>query len=389
MNASTNAVDRIMVIDDRPSNLTLLRDILYEKGYKVATFPQARLALTAARRNPPDLILLDIDMPDMDGFELCKKLKQDDCLRDIPVVFVSALSSAQDKVQAFSLGGIDYITKPFLSEEVFARLETHLNLRRLQREMRKQNLNLEERVNEQVLEISEAQLATINALSRIAESRDEDTGKHIERTQGFCLMLAQHLVDKGHFTDIIDAAFINNIYHAAPLHDIGKVGIPDRILLKPGKLSADEFELMKTHATIGADTLNSVYREYPKNDFLRMGIDISRHHHEKWDGSGYPDGLAGDAIPLSARIMALADVYDALRAKRPYKTPFDHERTFNIIVEGSGSHFDPCVVDAFVAQDKDFEHLHQHLTDDDAADSQTPAFRQQLKMVKTEPVFSD
>jgi putative two-component system response regulator len=373
MNINGNIAERIMVVDDRPSNLTLLRDILNERGYHVATFPRARLALEAARRNPPDLIVLDVNMPDMNGFEACKYIKSDGSLREIPVVFISALSSAEDKVNAFALGGIDYITKPFLSEEVFARLETHLRLRRLQSQMQQHNLDLEERVHEQVLEISEAQLATINALSRIAESRDEDTGKHIERTQGFCRMLAEHLVSAGQFTDIIDASFIDNIFHAAPLHDIGKVGIPDNILLKPGKLTAEEFELMKRHASIGANTLSSVYEQYPKNAFLSMGIDISRHHHEKWDGSGYPDGLAGDDIPLSARIMALADVYDALRARRPYKTPFDHKRTFDIITEGAGTHFDPRVVEAFVDIEHDFAHLHQRLNDEaDTADGMQP-----------------
>lgn len=371
MIGEANAVQTVMVVDDRPSNLTMMRDMLREKGYRVATFPRGALALKAASRNPPDIILLDIDMPDMNGFEVCERLKGDERLQEIPVVFVSALTSAQDKVHAFSMGGIDYITKPFQFEEVFARLETHLRLRKLQSQMQHYNKHLETLVRNQVREISEAQLATINALSRMAESRDEDTGTHIERTQGFCKMLAQRLVGTGVFRDAIDDEFIEDIYHAAPLHDIGKVGIPDHILLKPGKLTKEEFESMKSHVNIGADTLAAVHRQYPKNGMLRMGIAIARHHHEKWDGSGYPDGLSGDAIPLPARIMALADVYDALRAKRPYKEPFDHYRATAIIFEGSGKHFDPRVVEAFKHIQADFLGLHERLTQDEPAVSTT------------------
>jgi putative two-component system response regulator len=359
---SVNTAENIMVVDDRPSNLTMMRDMLREKGYRVSTFPRGGLALKAASRRPPDIILLDIDMPDMTGFEVCKRLKGDHQLREIPVMFISALSSAHDKVHAFELGGVDYITKPFQFEEIFARVETHLRLRKLQAEMRRYNLHLEKLVQKQVREISDAQLATINALSRIAESRDEDTGTHIERTQGFCKMLAQRLSEKAVFRDQIDAAFIDDIYHAAPLHDIGKVGIPDHVLLKPGRLNEEEFELMKTHVIIGSDTLVAVHRQYPRNSMLRMGIAIARHHHEKWDGSGYPDRLSGNAIPLAARIMALADVYDALRAKRPYKEPMNHARATKIIVEGAGQHFDTRIVDAYLAVQEDFRTLHQHLT---------------------------
>ncbi len=353
----------IMVVDDVPLNLKLLQEMLQSKGYRVLTFPSGKMALRAAAKTQPDLILLDINMPEMDGFEVCARLKADETLREIPVIFISALHETADKVKAFAVGGVDYVTKPFQIEEVHARTQTHLRLRKLQADLKQSNLHLEARVQEQVQEISDSQRTTIIALAKLAECRDDDTGAHVERTQTFCQVLAETLRANSRYADRIDQAFVTNIYYAASLHDIGKVGIPDHILLKPGKHTPEEFEIMKTHAIIGAKTLQSACGNYPRNAFLNMGIVIARSHHEKWDGSGYPDGLAGEAIPLPARIMAVADVYDALRSNRPYKTAFTHATSCAMIQDGAGRHFDPVVIAAFQAVEAEFAEIRERMND--------------------------
>lgn len=356
----------VMIVDDTPANLKILEEMLQGQGYHVAAFPRGAMALRAAAKTPPGLILLDIMMPDMDGFEACRRLKADESLREIPVIFISALDDIANKVRAFSQGGVDYVTKPFQDEEVLARVKTHLSLRRMQRELKKYNLYLEELVREKTKEITDSQLATILAVSKLAESRDNETGRHIERTRTFCRIIAQKLRANHRHAGSITDAFMENIYHAAPLHDIGKVGIADNILLKPGKHTPEEFEIMKTHTTIGAMTLQRVRAMYPQNAFVNMGIALTRSHHEKWDGSGYPDGLSGEDIPLSGRIMALADVYDALRSKRPYKEAFSHEKSCKIIREDDGKHFDPAVMDAFVSCESEFASVSENMKDDGA-----------------------
>jgi putative two-component system response regulator len=340
----------ILVVDDVPANLTLLAGMLKGKGYRVRPAPSGKLALKAVEREPPDLILLDITMPEMDGFEVCRRLKEDVRFRDVPVIFISALTETFDKVKAFGSGGVDYVTKPFQFEEVAARVETHLKLRRYQ-------ARLEDVVKEQVAEICASQISTIFALSKLAESRDMDTGQHLERVQVFCRMLAVKLGGGDPFRRVIDDAFIHNIFNASPLHDIGKVASPDRVLLKAGKLTPQEFEIMKQHAVLGASTMEAVREVYPKNAFINMGISIARSHHERWDGKGYPDGLAGEGIPLAARIMTVADVYDALRSTRCYKGPYSREQARGIIESGGGSQFDPAVVAAFRTLEEDFDRV--------------------------------
>ncbi len=340
----------ILVVDDVPANLTLLAGMLKEKGYRVRPVPSGKLALKVVEREPPDLILLDITMPEMDGFEVCRRLKEDVRFRDIPVIFISALTETLDKVKAFGSGGVDYVTKPFQFEEVRARVETHLKLRRYQ-------AHLEDLVEEQVEEICASQVSTIFALSKLAESRDTDTGQHLERVQVFCRMLAEKLGRQEPHNRVIDGAFVHNIFNASPLHDIGKVASPDRVLLKAGKLTPEEFEIMKQHALVGADTMEAVRDVYPKNAFINMGISIARSHHERWDGKGYPDGLRGEEIPLAARIMAVADVYDALRSCRCYKGPCSREQARGIIVGHSGIRFDPALVTAFLALEEEFDRV--------------------------------
>lgn len=360
----------IMVVDDTPANLKLLTGMLGEQGYEVRPLPSGKMALNAASADPPDLILLDINMPEMNGHEVCERLKADSRLRLVPVIFISALNDIEDKIQAFSHGGVDYITKPFQFEEVLARVETHLTLRRYQAELQRHNTHLNDLVNEQVKKIliakenlSDAQLATIVAMSKLAEARDADTGLHIERTQTFCRMLAYELSTSPVFTAGIDAYFVENIYNASPLHDIGKVAIPDAILLKPGKLTPAEFDIMKSHTTIGARTLQEVQVRHQGNALISMGIDLAYSHHEQWNGLGYPQGLAGNDIPLSGRIMALADVYDALTSERCYKKAFDHEQSREIIVKDRGEHFDPAVVDAFLILETEFRETRKRMND--------------------------
>ncbi|MDD5209174.1 MAG: response regulator [Elusimicrobiales bacterium] len=352
--AGRRGVPSILIVDDMPANLELLSGMLKDSHYKIRAALSGELALQSARNEPPELILLDINMPAMDGYEVCRRLKADAELKDIPVIFLSALSEPMDKVKAFGVGGVDYVTKPFQFEEVFARVETHLRLRRMQLELERHNLHLEDLVKEQVAEISDSQLAAIIALTKLAESRDDATGAHIERTRNFARALAKKMREDAGHTGSITESFIESIYHTASLHDIGKVGILDSILLKPGKLTPEELEIMKTHSVIGANTLRTARGKYPRSGFLNMGIDIARSHHEKWDGSGYPEGLAGEAIPLAARIMAVADVYDALRAERPYKPAFSHEKSSGIILKNSGTHFDPAVIAAFRGIESDF-----------------------------------
>ena len=226
----------------------------------------------------------------------------------------------------------------------------------------KYNTQLEELVQEKIKEISASQIATIHALVKSAESRDDDTGAHVERTAKYCRLLAEKLMEAGKYKGIVDEAYTINIEMAAPLHDIGKVGIPDNILLKPGKLTDDEFVIMKTHVPKGYETLASVENMYHENAFLKLGMEISGNHHEKWDGTGYMHGLSGQDIPLSARIMALADVYDALRSKRVYKDAFTHEKSVNIIKDGRGAHFDPELVDIFIENDALFCEIFERLT---------------------------
>lgn len=345
----------ILIVDDTTANLKVLSEMLKNQGFKARAVPSGRLAIQAAINNPPDLILLDINMPEMNGYEVCKILKENDKLKEIPVIFISALTETLDKVKAFCVGGVDYITKPFQFEEVKARVETHLKLSKFQMELERKNINLKEIVSQQVQDISNLQMTTIFAMAKLAQSRDDDTGKHLERVQLFCKLLAEQLGQSLKYKNSINEEFIENIINASPLHDIGKVGIPDNILLKPGKLSIEEFEIMKTHAMIGAETLEEVKSRYPKNDFITMGIDIARYHHEKWNGSGYPMGLIGEQIPLCARIMAVVDVYDALKSKRVYKPAFSHRDSCEIIYKGNGVHFDPDLVQAFKEIEEQFE----------------------------------
>ena len=339
----------ILVVDDTPDNLSLMRELL--KGdYQVQLANGGERALKLAALSPhPDLILLDIMMPGIDGYEVCQRLKADPATRNIPVVFLTAKTEVEDEKKGLEIGAVDYITKPISPPIVLARVKIHLALKAQADFLRDKNDFLEVEVNKRTREVVAIQDVTILAMASLAETRDSDTGNHIRRTQFYVKALAQYLSTHPKFSAQLTDSYIQILFKSAPLHDIGKVGIPDRILLKPGRFDAAEFEIMKTHTTLGYEAIEHAEKQLGMHvDFLSTAKEIALSHQEKWDGSGYPQGLAGDAIPVSARLMAVADVYDALISRRVYKEGMPHEKAVAIIIEGRGNHFDPDMVDAFV-----------------------------------------
>lgn len=347
----------IMIVDDTADNLRILSEILNQSEYRVLAFKKGQMALDAIARDKPDLILLDIMMPEIDGYDFCQRLKISPVTKDIPVIFISALSGIDDKVKAFELGGIDYITKPFQAEEVLVRVKTHIKLHHLQEQLEDYNQHLEGKIDERAKELLNAQRALGLALAKLTELRDYETGQHIERVQNLCQVLACYTYQAGYYQSILTEDFIRDLFYASALHDIGKVGIPDDILLKQGKLDEMEFAIIKKHVDIGADTLEDVMKYHTNNSIMNMGVDVIKYHHEKWNGKGYNLGLSGENIPLSARIMALIDVYDALRSKRPYKEAWTHEDTCRLIESEKGQHFDPKLVEVFLNNHVEFDHI--------------------------------
>ncbi len=345
---------KILIVDDNETNSRVLSLILQKAGYSVCSLIESLKVLETIQTFNPDLLLLDINMPGKSGFEVCQEIKAIDDYKYLPIIFISALSDSDNIVKGFNLGASDYIVKPFKKEEVIARVSNLLNVKVLQDELNKQNKNLEKRLIELVQENSQAQMQTIFSLAKLAQSRDDDTGMHLERVRTYCEIIAKELQTNSCYSDEIDEDFIFSINMASPLHDIGKVGIPDRILLKPGKLTPEEFEIMKTHSAIGYQTLCEADMKFGSNSFIKMGKIIARNHHERFDGNGYPDKLAGTEIPLPARIMALADVYDALRSKRVYKEAFSQEKTLQIITSEKGKQFDAVIVEAFLRVQDEF-----------------------------------
>ncbi len=355
----------VLVVDDTEANVDILVDALGDL-YDVSVAMDGESAMETVAEEPPDIILLDIMMPGMDGYEVCGRLKSDPATAKIPVIFLTAMTEIENKTKGFQLGAVDYITKPFEVMEVQARLKTHLSLVMASRELEMQNEILEIKVQERTLELAQTQDVTIFGLATLAETRDNETGGHILRTQRYVRALAQHLAQNPKYADLLDQGTIDLFFKSAPLHDIGKVGVPDVILLKPGKLTEEEFEIMKTHAELGYQALvkaEEAFKLDTKPNFLAHARDIAYTHHEKWNGLGYPQGLKGEDIPLSGRIMAVADVYDALVCKRVYKPAFPHDKTAAIIKEDSGSHFDPDVVEAFVAQENEFKRIASEFED--------------------------
>ena len=355
----------LLVVDDAPANLTVLGELLCDAGYQVKAANSGRAALRYAAQTPhPDLILLDVMMPEMDGYQVLAQLRIDPATASIPVIFFTALNDTQNEERGLDLGAADYITKPFHPLLVLARVRTQLEAKRARDWLKDQNTYLEAEVARRMAENDLIQRVTIRALAHLAETRDPETGNHILRTQNYIYTLATQIKNHPRFATFLTDSTIELLTRSAPLHDIGKVGIPDSILLKPGALTPEEWEIMKTHTVIGAEAIERAEVDVSAPvPFLTFAKEIARWHQEKWDGSGYPDGLAGDAIPISARLMALADVFDALISPRVYKPAFPFAQAREIIAAGRGQHFDPDMTDAFLAHFDQFVGIAQRYWD--------------------------
>lgn len=343
LNSMSDNVSTILVVDDTPVNLGVLFDVLVQAGFNVLVSQNGSSAIQCAKNTQPDLILLDVMMPEMDGFETCQQLKADKRTSEIPVIFMTALSETVNKVKGLTLGAVDYVTRPFETQEMLARVNTHLAFQRLQHDLKDKNVLLADRerhlsrlVEEKTQKIEHITLALVKALEHANAANDDDTGSHINRVGDYSACVAEHYG--------CGREFVKRIKLYAPLHDVGKVGLPDAILKKPGKYTTEEFLVMQEHVRIGAQILKD-------EEIDPMARNIALYHHEKWDGSGYVHQLRGEAIPLEARIVALADVFDALSSQRVYKAAFPKTQVERIVREESGKHFDPALVEVF------FDHL--------------------------------
>ncbi|MGK2952515.1 MAG: response regulator [Thiobacillus sp.] len=339
----------VLIVDDEPGNLSLLTQLL-RPVYHIRAANSGENALRAATSEPrPDLILLDVMMPGMDGYEVLARLRCNPATVDIPVIFVTALTDVDDEERGLALGAADYISKPIKPALVLARVRTQLEAKHTRDWLNDKNAILEAEVSRRMAENDLTQLVSIRALAHLAETRDPETGNHILRTQNYVRALALRLRQHPRFSAVLDSRTIDLLTKSAPLHDIGKVGIPDSILQKPGPLTPDEWVIMKTHSRLGSDAIEKAEADVAQPiDFLVLAKEIAHWHHEKWDGSGYPDALKGEAIPVSARLMAVADVFDALISPRVYKPAMSYDQAREIIADGRGSHFDPDIVAAFL-----------------------------------------
>ncbi|HTQ39833.1 MAG TPA: HD domain-containing phosphohydrolase [Pirellulales bacterium] len=338
----------VLIVEDDEISREMLANTLRHAGFEVLTANDGTEALEILRAGTCRLVITDWEMPFMNGVELCQAIRRGEFPGYIYVILLTSRDSPEETVEGLSAGADDFITKPFDSAELVVRVQG----------------------GERVLSL-ETREVTIFALAKLAESRDPETGSHLYRVRRYCRVLAQQLASEPEYADEIDAEYVRLIYATSPLHDIGKVGIPDHVLLKPGLLSAAEFEVMKTHSSLGAETLGAALEQYPQAKFLKMARDIAATHHEHWDGSGYPNGLAGKQIPLCGRIVAVADVYDALCSKRVYKEAYGHEVARSIIIDAAGKHFDPGIVKAFLACEDQFVAIHQQFCDLNKAETGT------------------
>ena len=340
----------VVVVGCKPADYSFVSDLLKDTCKVRAAHQDDSFLQIGDSAQLADLILLDGDLPNSESHAVCYRIKNDPVTRKIPVVFLSNRYNTEYEMRGFECGATDYMARPIHPDIFIARVKAHLTNSSNADILRTINSSLEQEVTKRIKEVTMIQDVTILAMTSLAETRDSDTGNHIRRTQNYIYALSRKLQTHPHFSDFLTDRNIDMLFKSAPLHDIGKVGIPDRILLKPGRFEPAEMEIMKTHAALGRDALeNAEFMVGTKVDFLTMAKEIAYSHHEKWDGSGYPQGLAGDAIPISARLMALADVYDALVSRRIYKEPMQHEKAIKIIEEGKGKHFDPDIVDAFLS----------------------------------------
>jgi putative two-component system response regulator len=341
-------------VDDNPANLRIGKNVLSEK-YRVATAPSAEKMFSLLENNSPAMILLDIDMPQMNGYEAIKILKSKPETKDIPVIFLNAKTESGDELEGLSLGAIDYITKPFQPPLLLKRIEVHLlveaqreTLEKQAAELKNFNDNLQKMVEYKTESVIELQNALLKTMAELVECRDDITGGHIERTQRGIKIMFEELEKSGVYREETKDWDVNLLLQSCQLHDVGKISIDDNILKKPGRLNKEEFDEMKKHASFGEQIIEKIETLAKESDFLNYAKIFAASHHEKWDGSGYPRGLKGSKIPLLGRIMAIADVYDALISMRPYKKTFTHEEAVRIIIEGSGTQFDPALVELFI-----------------------------------------
>lgn len=357
----------VLIVDDTLDNITLVNEVL-KNEYRVKVATNGEKALEIALNTRPDIILLDVVMPIMDGYETCRRLKQDSRLSDIPILFLTARSDEEDEKKGFMLGAADYISKPVSPVILTARIKTHLSLKRSRDILTDQNRFLDEEVRRRTRDISTLQEASIIALAALAETRDNETGRHIQRAKLYIQLLATELSRREKHEKLLTPEKIRLIAISSPLHDIGKVGIPDYILLNPDSLTAEEYEIMKKHTELGRDALVCAEKQLGDLEtFLSCAREIAYSHHEKWDGTGYPQGLSGEAIPFSARLMAVADAYDTLTSRRVYKEPVPHGEAVSKIRADSGAHFDPDIVEAFLAVSAQFEVIAEKYADDTAS----------------------
>jgi putative two-component system response regulator len=364
METSRIKQNTILVVDDTIENLLLMCELL-EGDYNVTIASNGEKALEiVSSASPPDLILLDIMMPGMDGYEVCRRLKRDPQSSDIPVIFLTGKVGMLDEEKGLKLGAVDYIGKPISPPIFMARVDTHLWLKRSTDLLRNRNAELSREVEKIAGDALAAQEMAILALASLAETRDDATGGHLRRTQRYLELLARELQDHPRFRSFLTESNTLMLSKSAPLHDIGKVGIPDQILNKPGPLTVDEFEIMKTHTLIGREALDKAEKSLGRSaDFLDVAKVVALSHHEKWDGSGYPHQLSGDEIPEAARLMALADFYDSLVSNRVYRSAVPHDQVADMIRQARCEHFDPDVADAFLRNQKMFITIFDQIKD--------------------------
>ncbi|MCL2019637.1 MAG: response regulator [Oscillospiraceae bacterium] len=344
----------VIIVDDDITNLVVAKNNLADE-YDIFTAPSGEKLFAMLKKVTPDLILLDVNMPIMNGYEVIKCLKEDERTAEIPVIFLTAKSDGKSEFEGLSLGAIDYITKPFSPPLLSKRIEVHLLVEEQKRELRRLNDDLSERVINKTRSVLELQNALLHTMAELVEYRDDITGGHIARTQEFLTIMLNAMQEKEMFNDEMVDWDKNLVLQSAQLHDVGKIAIRDVILLKQGKLTPEEFEQVKKHTIFGEKIIDRIKESTTEWEFLEYAKIFVSAHHEKWDGSGYPKGLKGEEIPLLGRVMAIVDVYDALVSERPYKKAFSHEEAKETIINSSGSHFDPTLVEIFIEYAEEFE----------------------------------